>query len=788
MGKITTRENQNKTLDLEITYGGVESPFGGIDTSAPPAYIDPKCFTAADGFLVVDNKLCAISLVEVQNPELWNNATGVQLLGAGTFFNSIYGQLNYVLGYKAVPFSGPPSGVNYNFYMTSWVPSNPATVFNDILPITLYDGSTIPQAASITLDCIQTNNGAGPTTGVTGTVNSINGSGGITGLTLLTFGAGYLPGMQATLIEPTNPAGVGAVLTVLTIGGGGSVATYSYTPGHGYTVTSVATAPSELTIAIDGTRYTIPSYLLTSRGAAVSAMVTQINLIADPNVIASASVDGYSLILTAKVAGTAGNSITVQDFSFNGDIVLPPPFYFSCVQIRDLEGGSNSVTGVLAPRAFTQASICEVGGILYIANLGPMILQYGGPGNLTTNTMYLGVNVIRKFAGALLGLGLVNQLGVFTQNQDMILVWSASEVLTEWAPLNSANNVTGAGFEQLADISDALTGLIVSNNTAFFIRQQGVSYATATGNGTEPYSTAHISLGDNGEGCQNAALVIQYDQLGAFIGNTNVYGVNQGTQPIGDKIKNAIFSFMTSLPDPIPSGIAQQAAYLMSSNACGINAGETESVFYAFLLGPVIYLYNAVNQTWMQLTYTQSNTALNLVQGVLATLSNSSLSSPNQSFSQRLMTLVEGLYNNSEETYIRPAMYSIVSGLQSSNIAVTPTVTFPIEEILFGREVIIDSLLIGLIIGTIPVSTFITVQFMINGLNFAQLTLTPADNTESDNPIIRQLFPMTGVSTFAAVSPQLSYTVTYGDFITPITFEITKIAMFGSFDPMQRPV
>ena len=47
--------------------------------------------------------------------------------------------------------------------------------------------------------------------------------------------------------------------------------------------------------------------------------------------------------------------------------------------------------------------------------------------------------------------------------------------------------VTGAGFEELADISDYLSGLIVANNAAWIIRSQGLSYAIATANGEQPY-------------------------------------------------------------------------------------------------------------------------------------------------------------------------------------------------------------------------------------------------------------------------------------------------------------
>ena len=110
----------------------------------------------------------------------------------------------------------------------------------------------------------------------------------------------------------------------------------------------------------------------------------------------------------------------------------------------------------------------------------------------------------------------------------MIFAWSATDDLDTWAPLGLDGNVTGAGFAQLADIGDYLTGLIVTNATAFIIRSQGLSYATATGNATSPFNFSHIGLGDEGEGSQITALLAQYDQTGLYVGNSDVYQVANG--------------------------------------------------------------------------------------------------------------------------------------------------------------------------------------------------------------------------------------------------------------------
>src|ERR1700728_1640203 len=119
MGAVKTSELPNGNIALEITYGGTDAPFGGVDSSAPPAYIDPRCFAAVDGFIVVDNKLCLACWQLLTLPTLWNGNTA-ELIKIGTFFSSIHGQLNYALGVAASLNVGPPANTTYKFYLTAW--------------------------------------------------------------------------------------------------------------------------------------------------------------------------------------------------------------------------------------------------------------------------------------------------------------------------------------------------------------------------------------------------------------------------------------------------------------------------------------------------------------------------------------------------------------------------------------------------------------------------------------------------------------------------------------------
>lgn len=810
MGLIKQTEQDNGNILLEILYGGKEAPFGGVDTSAPPAYIDPRCFTSSNGFLIVDNKLVVTSWVKQVTPTLWGGVSGVDLLKFGTFYNSINGQLNYALGYKAVPFNGPPSGVSYVFYMTAWNPSNPTVPLNDTLTLTIFDAVNVLEQASITLDSIASGQSATAAgSGASGTV-TINGVGQLQTWTVASGsgGSGYANGNITQIIQGSNITGW---LLITGVSGGAITTGTIFNQGANYvagavTIGSVETS-SDCILKIVGPggtfSYTIPSWSTTAytRQQIVGAMCGQINgnatppylppgVGANPDVTAQPSIDGFSIIITANVAGTGGNTITVQDLSVNQTSTLAPPFYFSNTVARNLEGGQVTQSAI-APRSFTvPASTAEVGGTLYIANLGPMILKYSGPGEFTTSTMYNGVGVIRKFAGSLIGLRLENQLGVFTQNQDMIFAWSATENLDVWSPVTAAGLVTGAGFEQIADIGDYLTGLVVSNGTAFIIRAQGLSYATPTGNATLPYAISHVGLGDRGEGAQVSDLVCQYDQIGAFVGNADIFQISGSVSSIGQKIKAVLFSLLQDTE-----------TVFKSASLCSISVGGDTFPLLMFVIGNTVsvtyFVFNTSNGTWMMFT-TQLTNLDSIAAGVLSNL-NSTASDDEYNLSFMSIAI--------QQMSQVPAFYSLIDRLGNTNsISLGSTITFPAEEISFGHDITVDGLFVSLwaeVIENVMIEFHISVQKNITttpgapavyvpvSALYATYVLTPAVFfTLTGNPIEIQLFPNSsyGAGAITGHSPQLEINIPPLVDTGIVFISIAKVAMFASFDPNQRPM
>jgi len=808
MGLVKSEELSNGNIGLEITYGGKEAPFGGVDTSAPPAYIDPRCFVSSDGVMVVDNKIVTVGMFSYPTALLWGGEFGVVFLKFGTFYNSQWGQLNYALGYISTHYapSGGPSYAVYTYYITSWDPSNVTTVYNDNLSVKLFDSAFIAVAASFEIPCLTSGaqaNGLGA--GAVVNITSVSAGGAITGLTIV-GGSGYVVGYIATVLQGSQND---AAILITAIGGGGSITGFTIDFGGGDVIPYTVGAASllavfnwETTLIINGPNGGPNTYIADvsvlstlTAGLVVAAMVEAVNGLgvnpADPNVFASASSDGNSIILTAIDIGAAGNSITVEDASVNDIATLPPSFYFATYGVTNLQGGAAPLADP-APLSFTPpASVVEVGGVLYIANIGPMILKYNGPGKFAISTMNNGVKVLSKFAGSLIGFGYIPQLSQVFTATDMTYAWTSGENLDEWNPILSNGNVTGAGFEQLADIGDYISGLVISSGTAFIIRSQGVSYATATGNSVLPYAINHIGLGDRGEGAQNSNLFCQYDQTGAFVGNTNIYQISGQISAIGDKIKAGLFSLLNS------------GAAILSAAACSIFVGGDEFAVVVFEIGGSLFIFNTANGTWSTVTLPVFGTATidSAFLGVF-----SSLNTFSNSQVQNVSSLVLAIQETVSDVLQAPLFYSLKEGVTNDTaISNNVSILFPQEELSIGRDVTIDALYVSL---WADVSEDVAVSFYITGLVntaspglpavyepvevlYATYTLLPAVfNSLDGDPIELQLSASNtfGVGAVTVHSPQLKITAQEITDSGTAKIRWSKKVMFGSFDSKQRPM
>jgi hypothetical protein len=599
---------------------------------------------------------------------------------------------------------------------------------------------------------------------------------GLSGSQGVNYSVGDIYELQMLSTNPSDPTvyATGALIMITDIGAGGSVQglqlistgttesgyypSCPFVPGPPYVIMTAPAPVATLTSSVE--------YILDTLESEINGTASAPYNVSDPNVTASVDLSSGSLELTALTPGSIGNSITVQDLSqiTGGSIYY---YYFPERTPTNLTGGNDGLNSgtILSTTLPTQASIATVGGVLYIANIGPFIIKYAHPGVLVLSSTYQGVQVLRKFAGSLIGLGLIPAPGTVVAATSMIITWSATDDLDVWNVLDLSGNVTGAGFAQLADIGDYLSGLIVTGGTAFILRSQGISYATATGNATNPYSFNHLGLGDEGEGAQLAQLSCQYDQLGAFVGNSDIYQISNSITPIGSKIKQLLFQ-----------SVLNNSLKFYGSASCSIYLGD-EFPAILFVVGDTVFIFNAPNTTWQTLTIDAVlNAASYISAGVFATL-NASLLAGVQNQADAIIALGQSnVYK----------FYSVYDGVAAAtSLNVNSTVSFAVEEVSFARDITIDAIYISL---TATLSANVTAVFNINGVFFSQLVLTPdVMNTDSIVPIGFQVFPASGLP-FTAPSPQLQITITGISSTIPSEVAIIKVAMFGSYDPNQRPV
>lgn len=702
MGLIKTEKLANGNIGLEITYGGKEAPFGGIDASMPPQYIDPLCVVDADGFVIVNGQYVAVTFqplaITINLPA--SGFTAPQLAGFGSFYTEAQGWQNFAVinGDK----TNTPGGSLYTANVALYVWPSANTAAPPSIPFSFVQAQTVNPGMPGSAD-IQLTNTPGS-------------------------GSGY-----STSIAITPP-------------GGGAAENYG---------------PFAASLS--------PSAMATAIANAVNGL---------PSVICTAAVDpsGTSVTLTLKTFPPYPGNADIT-YSYGGGILTYTGTLASGPGIFNSGIVSSNYPTALAPYPI---SWVQVGESLFIGGPGTVILQYTNQ-IFSILSQFVGVNVLRKFAGSLVGLGITPSPGTVLQNAEMMIAWSAAGNFSTWNPTDSNGNVTGAGFEELADIGDTITGGFVNSSTIVILRAQGVSYATATGSASLPFDINHVDLAPEGEGCQSPLLSSQYGPIGFYVGNTNVYQFVQQGQAVGDKIKDYLFGILS--PEVSTSTL------LAATKACSSLILNSEEVFFSILANNTtssyVFLYHPSGNTW---------TRILLGSGKLSTVDSvyldefPLLGSTGAAFIKQPQ-LILGTGDSTNKIFKFYALTEQVPNADSLSNT-NPLLQFAAEEISHGRDITIDGLYV-----TMAGTAGQQVQFHIksNGSVIAGTTFTFPVGASYTVPADYQIYmqPVASVSntsTITAKIPQLEILVVQNASGVSNQFRLAKATLFGSFDPQQRPV
>lgn len=837
MGLLKTEKLDNGMIGFECIYGGMEAPFGGIDASKAPRYIDPKCFADASNFLIIDNELCICMLLV--DPSLQTPAGVSYPLASSSTSPGV------LLGVGRLPCEGvvkswalyvSPSADSSNYWhyrLILWDNNNigdsPTTVETYDFPLLGQQITAPAQNAEATVTVSYTFPfSAIQTTAPVPIHSTADGT-----ITPTTYDSKYY---EITLWQPSI-SGLPTTGTPYT--------NYLFWNDYYQFGNTPASGP-----------VTVPT-----PASWITFMINQINAVGTNYPFTASAIAGNpnSMLLTAhtptsggygSVDGAAGNSLAItgatvsQEFGYFDPTVgqsirnVPPgyPPHYDCtlannpnifstpsfqISVTPFTGGTDPGQVIYSNSPIQQLTWETIGDSLFLAGwpAGYMLQFNNSTKQFTYLTQYQGARVLKKIAGHLISVGMINSAQQTETNTHLWLNWSKEGVYSEWRALDSSGLVTGAGGEQLADISDMLTGLVVSNSIAFILRAEGLSYASVLQGASVPFDVNHVALCKDGQGCPSTSLWTQFDQLGFYVGNTNVFILSQGPQAIGDKILETLFPQLIAMADrlgpytgpihpPPPFTIAGNPPpmldkYYNKVNTEPLSFPQNMRVVTQFGLnvGGILFMFDPQDNTWMKIDtgpiFPGETITPDFKWNILkcCSLPRNGQMGYTGSY-QNKESYVYGQSITNGNSYAAPLFYRL------SPLYENPTqeahVYFPSEEISFGRDITIDALYV-LACGLPNLEIDFTIDgwqgTYVSAAFFGKLIFGP--NASPGNYEEYQVFDQTGKA-ITLKAPQLRYSVPPQNilYLPPVPYpvvtnpcvKIAKIAMFGSFDPSQRPV
>jgi len=122
-------------------------------------------------------------------------------------------------------------------------------------------------------------------------------------------------------------------------------------------------------------------------------------------------------------------------------------------------------------------------------------------------------------------------------NYQQRIRWSAVGTIDVWDP--TAN--VGAGFTDLLDCSDVITGTLSVGSIGYLLRVNGITQVSPTGNGLQPYNFNHLWASQMGIGQIFAQTRAQYGALAFLLAEDNVYRFTvSSVDTVGDKVIDEI--------------------------------------------------------------------------------------------------------------------------------------------------------------------------------------------------------------------------------------------------------
>jgi hypothetical protein len=445
-------------------------------------------------------------------------------------------------------------------------------------------------------------------------------------------------------------------------------------------------------------------------------------------------------------------------------------------------GNVSIATNALA----TNLSYYIVNGVVYITGLGlAAIYAYTpsptGTSTLTLLTNYVGGAYLGELNGRLLCLCCDQIVGGVYSYLPFQVSWSgAAGAYGVWNPL-VGGLVTGAGFNNLPDVADEITGFFSTGPTGYIIRKQGITEMTPLNSGIQPFDFNHMWASNTGIGSIYFNTISQYGSLGSFLSDTGLYTLGYGgVNTIQGNIWSLIVKelqklFPLTVGNPILNSIKNIAGGL---TPISIN-GEQKLYYVLYIPGPDSYLFvgDVLTQDWFIIAgFPNTTVTYTRIQGI----SNAAFF---DNGTEVIIPCVSGIFEN-QATETEIVLYTIddTSKLPQSlpfpfTVSAALQVFFPVEEIAMFRDITVNAIGIYVDANTInPDGISIT-----PGIGNLAYTTLQFQNGEGQFAVS---YPVTNL--FTGKYPQLSLSI-LTDNQKSSSMALYKTVMFCTYDPKQKP-
>jgi hypothetical protein len=428
-----------------------------------------------------------------------------------------------------------------------------------------------------------------------------------------------------------------------------------------------------------------------------------------------------------------------------------------------------------------------LGALTYININGVCFFSFAGADNIYQHnnsgasvlSSYLGAAYLAELNGRLLALNVTQKVVSTITNFPYQIAWSApGGAYSQFNPL-VGGLVTGAGFNNLPDVEDVITGVFTTGPTGYILRRQGITEISPLNSGIQPFDFNHLWASHKGIGTVYPGSVAQYGSFGAFIADDDFYTVGyDGINVFAGYAKTALYTAIAA------QGFG--ASVNVRSILCPILLNGNPELCYIMMIsgqsvtssGFSLYIYNFTTKEWSFLNYPGA-----IVLG--ASFWIASVIADGYAAYNTPGILISAFVNPTSgpnfTNFFSINPVQVLSGVSGN----TTILTFPAEEVLFGRDVTVDGLLLY-ISGTAGTIVNLTVSNILIGSiaygnSGSPIVLSAGRNLYFAYPLPTS--PSTTSLPFTGKFPQLSISV---QGVGTQSISIGKVSMFCTIDPTQR--